>query len=58
MAEGLNNSDIAKQMVVSRSTIKFHVSNLLTKLHAANRMEAISIALRNHLVSDQVEQQN
>lgn len=58
MSEGLNNNDIAKQMVVSRSTIKFHVSNLLTKLHAANRMEAISIALRNHLVSNQAERQN
>lgn len=58
MAEGLNNNDIAKQMVVSRSTIKFHVSNLLAKLHAANRMEAISIALRNHLVADLAKQKN
>lgn len=52
MVDGLNNNTIAKEMVVSRSTIKFHVSNLLAKLHAANRMEAISIALRNHLVGE------
>lgn len=54
MVEGLNNNEIAKPMVVSRSTIKFHVSNLLAKLHATNRMEAISIALRNNLVHESI----
>lgn len=54
LVTGLNNNDIATQMQVSRSTVKFHVSNLLTKLHATNRMEAISIALRNHILDAHV----
>lgn len=50
MVEGLNNSDIAQRIIVSRSTVKFHVSNVLSKLHAANRMEAITTAFRHQLV--------
>lgn len=58
LVEGMNNNAIADQMMVSRSTIKFHVSNLLAKLHASNRMEAISIALRNNLVHEAEMQRN
>jgi NarL family two-component system response regulator LiaR len=50
IVEGLNNNDIAERMVVSRSTVKFHVSNVLSKLQAANRMEAIAIALKHKIV--------
>jgi NarL family two-component system response regulator LiaR len=50
MAKGLNNNDIAERLVVSRSTAKFHVSSILSKLGAASRTEAVSIALQNHLV--------
>jgi NarL family two-component system response regulator LiaR len=51
MVEGLSNSEIAKRLVVSRSTIRFHVSNILSKLEAANRAEAVAIAVKHKLVT-------
>jgi two-component system, NarL family, response regulator LiaR len=50
MAQGLNNNEIADCLVVSRSTAKFHVSSILTKLGASSRTEAVAIALLNNLV--------
>jgi len=50
MAAGLNNQQIAERLVVSVSTAKFHVSSILSKLSAASRTEAVSIALHHHLV--------
>ena len=50
MARGLNNNDIAERLVISRSTAKFHVSSILSKLGAASRTEAVAIALQNKLV--------
>lgn len=51
MVEGLNNTQIADRLVLSRSTVKFHVSNILSKLGAASRTEAVALALQHHLVS-------
>jgi two-component system, NarL family, response regulator LiaR len=50
MIEGLTNPDIAERLVVSRSTVKAHVSNILGKLNASNRSEAVSIALKTKLL--------
>jgi NarL family two-component system response regulator LiaR len=50
MVQGLNNLEIADQLIVSRSTIKFHVSSVLSKLGAASRTEAVAIAVQNQLV--------
>jgi NarL family two-component system response regulator LiaR len=50
MAQGLNNLEIADRMVVSRSTVKFHVSSILCKLGAATRTEAVAIAIQHRLV--------
>src|SRR5688572_13051317 len=51
MVEGLNNTQIASKLTVSPSTIKSHVSSILTKLGVASRTEAVAIALRNKLAS-------
>jgi len=51
MIEGLNNTQIAGRLGVSPSTIKSHVSNILSKLGVASRTEAVSLALRAHIVS-------
>jgi NarL family two-component system response regulator LiaR len=51
LVEGLNNTQIAARMTISPSTVKSHVSNILSKLGVASRTEAVSLALRNHLVA-------
>ena len=51
MVEGLNNTQIAGKLTVSPSTIKSHVSSILSKLGVASRTEAVTLALRNHIVS-------
>jgi NarL family two-component system response regulator LiaR len=51
MVEGLNNTQIAGRLTVGLSTVKSHVSNILSKLGVASRTEAVTLALRNHLVS-------
>ena len=50
LVEGLNNLQIAERLVVSRSTVKFHVSSILSKLGVSSRTEAVALALKNHLV--------
>ena len=51
MVEGLSNSQIAIKLSVSSSTIKSHVSNVLSKLGVTSRTEAVSLALRIRIVS-------
>ena len=51
MVEGLNNTQIAGRLSVGPSTIKSHVSNILAKLGVTSRTEAVTLALRNHIVS-------
>ena len=50
VVRGLTNADIAKQFTIRESSVKDHLTAIFTKLGAANRSEAISIALRKHLL--------
>ena len=50
LVRGLTNDDIAKQFAIQRSSVKDHLTAIFAKLGAANRSEAVSIALRKHLI--------
>jgi NarL family two-component system response regulator LiaR len=50
MVRGDSNPDIAEKLFVSRSTVKFHVSNILMKLGTATRTEAVAVAVQRRLV--------
>jgi len=50
MVHGDSNPDIAEKLFVSRSTVKFHVSNILMKLGTATRTEAVAVAVQRKLV--------
>jgi NarL family two-component system response regulator LiaR len=51
LARGMSNGAIARHLVVSPSTIKFHVSSILSKLGVVSRTEAVALAMKHHLVT-------
>jgi NarL family two-component system response regulator LiaR len=50
MVEGLNNGQIAERIVVSLSTVKYHISNILMKLGVDNRVSAVTMAIQKKLI--------
>ena len=50
MARGLQNKEIAAELVITERTVKFHVSSIMGKLDAGNRTEAVSVAAQRGLV--------
>lgn len=51
MARGLSNQEISTRLAIAMPTVKFHVTNILAKLHADNRTEAVLTALKHRLVT-------
>ncbi len=51
LVEGCSNPEIAEKLSISRSTVKTHVSHILEKLGASNRLEAVSLAIRQKLTT-------
>lgn len=56
VAQGLPNQEIADKLFVSERTVRAHVSNILGKLHLANRTQAALYALREGLASLEPEE--
>ena len=50
LGRGFTNRDIALQLGISSRSVEVHVNTLLAKIGAANRTEAVAIALRKHLL--------
>ena len=50
MTKGLTNRDIAKQLGIRQDGVNLHVNAILQKIGAANRTEAVAIAIRKHLL--------
>ena len=51
VAEGLSNSEIGRELVLSEATIKTHVSHVLNKLDARDRVQAVIMAYEAGIVS-------
>jgi NarL family two-component system response regulator LiaR len=49
LVKGLTNPEIARHLTISHSTVKAHVSNILSKLGVSNRREAIALVLQHRL---------
>ena len=50
ITRGLTNNQIAMQFEISPESVKTHIAKLFEKIGAASRSEAVSIALRKHLL--------
>lgn len=51
MIEGLSNNEIAERLIISPSTVKYHIGNIYTKLGVDSRVAAVSIAIQRQLVT-------
>ncbi len=50
MAKGLSNREIAQRLTISAVTVKFHVSNILSKLGTTSRTKAVAVAVQRNLI--------
>jgi two-component system, NarL family, response regulator LiaR len=52
VATGKSNEEIGRELIISRATVRFHVSTILGKLDVANRAEAAAVGQRCHLFAE------
>jgi len=52
LAHGMTNREIAEKLVISETTVKTHISSILSKLQLADRTQAALWAVREHLVDE------
>jgi len=50
LAQGMSNREVAEDLALAEGTVRNHVSNILSKLHAANRVQAINLARQHKLI--------
>jgi NarL family two-component system response regulator LiaR len=50
LVDGNSNLEISSRLSISIATVKYHITNVFTKLGAKNRVEAVTLALENNLV--------
>jgi DNA-binding NarL/FixJ family response regulator len=50
LAQGFQNKEIADDLHIAERTVKFHVTSILSKLHADNRTQAVAIAAQRGLI--------
>jgi len=50
LIKGLSNQEIAEQLIISPSTVKYHIGNIYSKLGVDNRVSAVSLAIKRELV--------
>lgn len=56
MTRGMTNLEIAEAMFIEVSTVKTHVSNLLSKMGVSNRVEAVSLAMRSGVIRRKISE--
>lgn len=50
LADGLDNKAIALKLQISKHTVKFHISSILSKLDVSSRTEAVTLGLRRRII--------
>jgi two-component system NarL family response regulator len=50
LAQGKSNNEIAQSVDITESTVKFHMNNILSKLHVSDRTQAVLVAIRKGLL--------
>ena len=58
LAQGVENKEIARRLVLREATVRTHVSNILSKLHLANRVQVTLYALRKGIATLEDSQEN
>ena len=51
LARGLSDTDIADELFISKPTVRFHITNILTKLHLKNRTQAALYAIKEGYIT-------